>query len=513
MRIHRGTIVAAILALTLDSGTPGLAQSPSDWKPLFDGKSLEGWDHVGPGRFAIEDGQLRTEGGMGLLYYSREKLGDCTIRVVYKLGTPRSNSGLYVRIADRPADPWYAVHHGFEVQIADGGQSARGTGSVYTFADARARPAKPGEWNTLEVTLRGNRVATAINGTQVADFDASGLKPEAAEKTGEGDPARGPRPESGYIGLQNHDKDSTVFFKEVSVRPLPATPADPSSEAFTAGEPLKLSKNARTIGGFRFAESVSYDAERDLFVAVNAGMPQDVVPNDGYVGLINPDGSVHTLKWIGVNRKGLTLNHPLGSDIMKGMLYVADIDTVRRFDMATGRPIGSVKVEGVTRFNDVEVAEDGTIYATQTGTEQDNASWRLYKITPDGKSSILVGGAPLKQPNGVAFDPKGNIVVVNIGSKDILTFSPSGELLRTEESIDAGNDGLSILPDGTKYVSSVRIGTVARIRPGQKAELIASGIPSAASMCYDPKRNRLVIPMNDWNAITFVELGSREESR
>jgi hypothetical protein len=222
MMIRRAATVAAILALTLASGSPGLAQSPPGWKPLFDGKGLDGWEHVGPGRFVVEGGQLRTEGGMGLLWYSREKLGDCTIRVVYKLGTPRSNSGLYIRIADRPADPWYAVHHGFEVQIADGGSSARGTGSIYTFADARARPARPGEWNTLEVTLRGNRVSTAINGTPVADFDASGLKPEAREVAGEGDPARGPRPEVGYIGLQNHDKDSTVFFKEVSVRPLPA---------------------------------------------------------------------------------------------------------------------------------------------------------------------------------------------------------------------------------------------------------------------------------------------------
>lgn len=50
------------------------------------------------------------------------------------------------------------------------------------------------------------------------------------------------------------------------------------------------------------------------------------------------------------------------------------------------------------------------------------------------------------------------------------------------------------------------LAAVARIRPGQKAELVASGIPSPASMAYDSKRNRLVIPMNDWNAITFVEL-------
>ena len=280
----------------------------------------------------------------------------------------------------------------------------------------------------------------------------------------------------------------------------------PADQPFVAGTPLKVTPNVRTYGGFRFAESISYDVKRDLYVVPSAGMPQQVVPNDGYVSLINPDGSTHTLKWIGVNRNGLTLNHPLGSDIMNDMLYLADIDVVRWFDMTTGAPKGSVTVKGMTgTINDIEVAADGTIYATQTGGD-DPASWRVYKITPQGESSIFVSGAPLSRPNGIAFDPDGNIVVVNIGTSDILTFSPAGQLVLTEQSTDAGNDGLAILPDGTKYVSSVRQGTVARIRPGQKAELIASGIPTPASMAYDSKRNRLVIPMNDWNAITFVEL-------
>jgi hypothetical protein len=222
MMIRRGMNVAAILTLSLAFNSPSFGQSPSDGNVLFDGKSLNGWEHVGPGRFVVENGQLRTEGGMGLLWYSREKLGDCVIRVVYKTGTERSNSGVYIRIAEKPADPWYAVHHGFEVQIADTGRADRRTGSIYTFAGAGSQPGKPLEWNTLEITLKGNRVSTMINGTPVADFDAGELKPQATEKTGEGDPARGPRPEAGYIGLQNHDKDSTVFFKEVSVRPLPS---------------------------------------------------------------------------------------------------------------------------------------------------------------------------------------------------------------------------------------------------------------------------------------------------
>lgn len=283
----------------------------------------------------------------------------------------------------------------------------------------------------------------------------------------------------------------------------------PSAQPFQAGQPLKTTPNVKIFGSFRFSESLSYDADRDLIVSVNAGMAQDLVPNDGYVSLINPDGSVHTPKWIGVNRNGLTLNHPLGSHIANGMLYVVDIDTVRWFDMKTGEPKGQVQVPGVIRFNDLEVAADGTIYATQTGTPQAATSWKVYKVTPQGQSSVVVTGAPLNMPNGIAFDAKGNLVVVNIGTNDVHTFTPDGKFVTTEQAVDSGNDGIVVTADGTKYVSSVRQGTVSRIRPGQKAEIVASGIPSAASMTYDSKRNRLVIPMNDWNAIAIVELNAK----
>jgi Domain of Unknown Function (DUF1080) len=223
----RPTLLLSIATLLLffsmkariQADPPGDAGSSASWKPLFDGRSLDGWEHVGPGRFVVDNGVLRTEGGMGLLFYSREKLGNCVLRVVYKTAGPQANSGVYVRIADKPKDEWYAVHHGYEVQIMDAAES-RGTGSIYTFAEAKARPGKPGEWNSLEITLKGNRILTAINGVPVAEFDPSGPVPERTNLGPHGDPERGPRPESGYFGLQNHDENSTVEFKEVAMRPL-----------------------------------------------------------------------------------------------------------------------------------------------------------------------------------------------------------------------------------------------------------------------------------------------------
>ncbi|HYM00321.1 MAG TPA: DUF1080 domain-containing protein [Blastocatellia bacterium] len=204
------------------AGTPGKQphQSNSEWRQLFNGHDMDGWEHVGPGRFLVENGLLRTEGHMGLLWFTGEKFGNCELKVVYKVGKVDSNSGVFVRIGERPTDPWIGVHHGFEVQICDEEDDYHTTGVVYSLTKALARPEKtPGEWNTMLIKMKGTRVMVELNGVVVTDFDSTApMRPRKQWY----EPDRKPvRPEAGYIGLQNHDdKDSHVYFKEVSVRAL-----------------------------------------------------------------------------------------------------------------------------------------------------------------------------------------------------------------------------------------------------------------------------------------------------
>ena len=289
-----------------------------------------------------------------------------------------------------------------------------------------------------------------------------------------------------------------------SAQPQPYRVGTPLGATNEAGQAQPMSNNVKVYGSFYFAESCAFDPQRNVIVAMNRANPQMVQQNDGFVSLINPDGSVHTSKWIGVTRDGLTLNDPLGSAIQGNTLYTVDVDTIRTFDLATGNVGRAIKVEGATILNGIGVTTDGVIYTSNTREPE-----RIYRVQPNGVVSTFVEGAPLALPNGVAIDPDGNVVVVNIGSKDVITFSQAGQVVRTEQAAESGNDGIVILPDGTKYVSSVRFGSVSRIRRGQPAEVIATGIPSAASMCYDSRQNQLVIPLNPNNALAFIPLGRR----
>ena len=139
---------------------PAQAQS-GEWKQLFDGKDLVGWKHVGPGEMTVEDGLIRTHGGMGLLYWTGGTLGDCVIRVVFKMRDQNDNSGVYIRIPIEPREAWMPVHYGYEVQIDNEPEKSNEddyhvTGTLYSLTKPLARPGKPGpEWNTMEITLDG----------------------------------------------------------------------------------------------------------------------------------------------------------------------------------------------------------------------------------------------------------------------------------------------------------------------------------------------------------------------
>lgn len=314
-------------------------------------------------------------------------------------------------------------------------------------------------------------------------------------------------------------------------------------QGFTPGQPIgvavdgdytPVSENVNVFGGLVAPHSCAVDQGRGLVVVPSRGYGQNLVPNDAYVSLMNPDGTVNTLKWIGINRNGrLVLNDPTGTAISDGTLYIADVNggtraadggvnrpstaVIRMFDLATGTPTGSIEIAESTGFHGIVVAADGTIFAVETGpggAYPPPESQRVYRIDPNGEWSVLVEGAPLSGPTGIAIDQDGNVVVINNRNDDVMTFSRDGELLNVEDaaatgdvsSIVPGNAGLVIASDGTKFVSSTRTGMVTRLVPGQAAETVAVGVQGALSMCLNVEAGELYVPLGTFNALAIIRL-------
>jgi Domain of Unknown Function (DUF1080) len=175
---------------------------------LFDGASLDGWQMCGSGRFIVNDGTMVSEGGMGLLWYSRKRFRDFILRLDWKASRREDNSGVFVRFPDLGNDPWIAVSNGYEVQIYDAepedgnNNRAHRTGAIYDFAAPRSiASGPPGSWNNFEIHAIGHRYAVILNEKKVTEFTGSRLL-------------------EGYIGVQNHDADSRVAFRNIAIKEL-----------------------------------------------------------------------------------------------------------------------------------------------------------------------------------------------------------------------------------------------------------------------------------------------------
>jgi type 1 glutamine amidotransferase len=186
------------------------------YSPLFDGtaESLADWKQAGPGSFSLsDDGTLTSSGGLGMLWYADRGLGSYSLKLDWKMASASGddNSGVFVGF---PAsdDPWSAVNNGYEVQIDASDAPDRTTGAVYSFqsADIRKRDRAlnpPGEWNTYEIRVEGERLRVYLNGVKINDFTNT-------------DPARSLR--DGHVGIQNHGAEDQVSFRDIRIKELPA---------------------------------------------------------------------------------------------------------------------------------------------------------------------------------------------------------------------------------------------------------------------------------------------------
>ena len=139
-RFRTALVTVGLISLSVIGCAAGTRSSSSEaipmgWIDLFNGKDMEGWRMTGKGDFIVEDGALVTRGGMGLLYYEKQKFRDFVLEVEWKVAHQCNNSGIFVRFPEKTDDPWYAVNNGYEIQIDDegapDGNMVHKTGAIY----------------------------------------------------------------------------------------------------------------------------------------------------------------------------------------------------------------------------------------------------------------------------------------------------------------------------------------------------------------------------------------------
>jgi hypothetical protein len=225
----------------------GLGPDEDGVVPLFNGRDLSGWHALN--HWLVEDGVLHCTGERDGSGWLRSELmyEDFVLRLEYKI-SPRGNSGIFVRapVVGR------CSQIGMEIQIRDDrgrDPSSSSAGALYKIMAPARSVSKPAmEWNDIEISCRGKRVVTTMNGEQLyhVDLDDDELNARLAD-----DFKASGRRRFGHIGLQNHGKP--VWFRNIRIKPLPPQGYIPLF-------------NGRDLGGWREVGHGSWSVENGLLV-------------------------------------------------------------------------------------------------------------------------------------------------------------------------------------------------------------------------------------------------------
>jgi hypothetical protein len=212
-----------MLAAGLQAGAPKVEPG---FTSLFNGKDFTGWKIAGPAEtFTIQDGAIVANGAASHAYYDGPfqnhsfRNFELLVDVMTRAG---SNGGVYVltefqEVGGTNRASGRFPSKGFEIQVNNSHTDRVRTGSLYHVADVLDdSPAKDDEWFTEHIIVNGNTITVKVNGKQVvewtqpADWDGG--------REGSGRKITGP----GTIALQGHDPKSTVYYKNIRIKPLPA---------------------------------------------------------------------------------------------------------------------------------------------------------------------------------------------------------------------------------------------------------------------------------------------------
>ena len=287
----------------------------------------------------------------------------------------------------------------------------------------------------------------------------------------------------------------------------PVSSANPAIAPSVAGP--KGPKPLFHTTGFQSPESVLYDDVNDRYLVSNInGTPFDV-DNNGYITAVGTDGTIATEKWIEGGKNKVTLNAPKGSAIDSGVLYVADIDTVRMFDLKTGEPKGNIKIPGATFLNDVAVNPmDNKIYVSDSGLKASppgqTGSDAVYVIEKGKVRPLAKDAQKLGRPNGLALGPTG-VWVVTLGSGELYRLDDKGQQQNSIKLPMGQLDGLVVYGE-TLLISSWDANVIYQGKTTGPFTVAFSNVKSPGDIGFDSKRSRLLVPLFTENAVEAYDL-------
>jgi hypothetical protein len=169
--MFRRSLIGALVAAPL----AGPAFSETAYTPLFDGRSLDGWDVLGDANWSVRDGAISADAGGFSYLVSKRSYRDFDLLAELWVSDD-ANSGIFIRCSNRRQ---VTADTAYEVNIYDTRPDpAYGTGAIVNVAKVSPMPRAGGRWNTLEISARSDRLSVVFNGRKTVDAAQDGAHPE-----------------------------------------------------------------------------------------------------------------------------------------------------------------------------------------------------------------------------------------------------------------------------------------------------------------------------------------------
>ena len=220
--------------------------------------------------------------------------------------------------------------------------------------------------------------------------------------------------------------------------------------------------------------------------------------NNGFISKLNSDGQPIDLHFISGGTRGTILHSPNGLAIIGETLYVADLETLRGFNINTGQ---STLTLSFSQFHVVELTDliadgAGQLFVLDT---DGNAIYQV-DTTQDHLVSLYLHNDALALPRGLAVHPRsGRLVVVSLEQGTVLDIDQDRSINEMiANSFFTGRfrnlSGVDFDQYGNMYLADLTAGKIWRVQPNHTMQVIAEFLISPSSVRIDRKKHRILVP-------------------
>jgi DNA-binding beta-propeller fold protein YncE len=244
--------------------------------------------------------------------------------------------------------------------------------------------------------------------------------------------------------------------------------------------------------GFVHPYGVAVDPKTNLIFVSNMNGPGEKKDDNGFISRLQSDGTVMQMKFIDGAKGNVRLNAPKGMAVIGNFLYVADIDTIRVFDLAKATELFQINFGDykINHFYGLAIGPDGALYAA------DGPANTIYRIDvmKEHRVTPFIVDESLGEPHSLVwYQLRQRFLIAGWESGQVLAYDREGKKVALPGIFLNMLEGLAVDLRGNSYVSSTALAAVYRLSPSGIVFSYQGGVDTPLGITYQKVDNQILV--------------------